>query len=318
LIGSAALCWPLATRAQQQTLPVVGFFRSTTAAPFAHLVEALRQGLKEEGFDEGRNVAIEQRWADNQQALLPRLAADLVHRQVSAIVGNGPAINAAKAATTTIPIVFVVGDDPVKIGLVDNVNRPGGNLTGVTFFGGSELNAKRLELLHELTPRGAAIAVLLDPNYAAFVGELPDLQAAGRAIGRRIVPVNAARESELESAFATIAKSGAGALLVSGGPLYTSRRHALVTLAARHSIPAIYDLREFVDAGGLISYSASISAAYRQAGAYVGRILKGAKPSELPVLLPTIFELALNLRTAKALGLTVPPSIMLRADEVIE
>ncbi len=316
-LGGAA-AWPLAAGAQQPMMPVVGFLRSTPAAPFAHIVEALRQGLKEEGFDEGRNVAIEQRWADNQPDRLPGLAADLVRRQVNAIVGNGPAINVARTATTIIPLVFVVGDDPVKSGLVENLNRPGGNLTGVTFFGGSLLNAKRIELLHELMPNAAVIAVLMDPNSAGFVRELPDVEAAGRAIGRQIVVVNAASESEFETAFVRIAQTGARALLVSGGPFFTSRRRALVALVARQGIPAIYDVREFVEVGGLISYSASISGAYRQAGAYVGRILKGAKPSELPVLQPTAFELAINLKTAKALGITVPPSIALRADEVIE
>ncbi len=234
------------------------------------------------------------------------------------MVGNGPAIIVAGAATTIIPLVFVVGDDPVKSGLVENLNRPSGNLTGVTFFGGSQLNAKRIELLHELMPNAAVIAVLMDPNYAGFVRELPDVDAAGRAIGRQIIVVNAANENEFETAFVRIGQSGAGALLVSGGPFFTSRRRALVGMVARQAIPAIYDVREFVEAGGLISYSASISGAYRQAGVYVGRILKGAKPSELPVLQPTAFELAINLKTAKALGLEVPLPLLARADEVIE
>ena len=271
-LGGAA-AWPLAAGAQPM-MPVVGFLRSTPAAPFAHIVEALRQGLKEEGFDEGRNVAIEQRWADNQPDRLPGLAADLVRRQVNAIVGNGPAINVARTATTIIPLVFVVGDDPVKSGLVENLNRPGGNLTGVTFFGGSLLNAKRIELLHELMPNAAVIAVLMDPNSAGFVRGLPDVEAAGRAIGRQIVVVNAASESEFETAFVRIAQTGARALLVSGGPFFTSRRRALVALVARQGIPAIYDVREFVEVGGLISYSASISGAYRQAGAYVAGFSK--------------------------------------------
>ncbi len=299
-------------------MPVVGILRSTPAAPFAHLVAALRQGLNDEGLVEGRNVAIEQRWAENQLDRLPELANDLIHRQVSVIVGNQQAMMVAKAATTTVPLVFVVADDPVKSGLVANMNRPTGNVTGVTFFGGSELNPKRLELLHELVPKATTVAILLDPNYEAFARELPDTEAAARALGLRTVVEKAATEAELAPAFARIATAGAGAMLVSGGPLFSSQRHTLVDLAARNAIPAIYDLREFVQAGGLISYSASIAGAYRQAGAYAGKILKGAKTTDLPVLQPTTFELALNLKTARTLGLTIPPSINLRADEVIE
>ena len=318
LLAGTAATLPLAARAQQPPLPLVGVLRSTPAAPFAHLIDALRQGLKDEGLTEGRNFAIEQRWADNQLGRLPELAADLISRQVSVIVGNQQAIAAAKAATKTIPIVFVVADDPVKSGLVASLNRPTENLTGVTFFGGSELNPKRLQLLHELVPKAATVAILLDPNYEAFAQELPDTEAAARALGLRTVVVKAENEAALAAAFATIAQSGAGAILVSGGPFFTSQRRALVELAARHRIPAIYDLMEFVQAGGLISYSASIAGAYRQAGVYAGKILKGAKPADLPVLQPTTFELAINLKAAKTLGLTVPPSIQLRADHVIE
>lgn len=318
LLAGTAATLPLTARAQQPPLPLVGVLRSTPAAPFAHLIDALRQGLKDEGLTEGRNFAIEQRWADNQLGRLPELAADLISRQVSVIVGNQQAIAAAKAATKTIPIVFVVADDPVKSGLVASLNRPTENLTGVTFFGGSELNPKRLQLLHELVPKAATVAILLDPNYEAFAQELPDTEAAARALGLRTVVVKAENEAALAAAFATIAQSGAGAILVSGGPFFTSQRRALVELAARHRIPAIYDLMEFVQAGGLISYSASIAGAYRQAGVYAGKILKGAKPADLPVLQPTTFELAINLKAAKTLGLTVPPSIQLRADHVIE
>ncbi len=318
LLGGAAAVWPLAAHAQQPALPVIGFLRSTPAAPFAHLVEALRQGLKDEGLNEGRNFAIEQRSADNQHDRLPELAADLIRRQVSVIVGNQLAIMAAKAATNTIPLVFVVADDPVKSGLVANLNRPTGNVTGVTFFGGSELNPKRLELLRELVPKAGTVAILLDPSYEALARQLPDTEAAARALGLRTVVVKADNEAGLAPAFATIAQSGAGAMLVSGGPFFTSQRRALVELAARHRVPAIYDLVEFVRAGGLISYSASIAGAYRQAGVYAGKILKGAKPSDLPVLQPTTFELAFNLKTARTLGLEVPPSIHLRADEVVE
>jgi putative ABC transport system substrate-binding protein len=319
IIGfGAAATWPLAARAQQAAMPVVGFFRSTPSAPFAHLVAAFRQGLSEEGFVEGQNVAIEQRWGDNQLDRLPILAADLVHRQVAAIVGNILAVDAARAATTTIPIVFVVGPDPVKLGLVRSLNRPGGNLTGVTFFAGGQLGVKRLEILAELVPKADVIGVLLDPNDRIFEAELPNVEAAGRALGRRVVVVKAASDREFGSAFAKISQAGAGALLIGGGPAITSQRRAVVALAAKHAIPTIYDLRDYVDDGGLISYAASFTGAYQQAGVYTGRILKGAKPSELPVLQPTTFELVLNLKTAKTLGLTVPATLLARADEVIE
>ena len=316
-IASAWMAWPLAARAQQ-AMPVVGFLRSTPHAPFAHLVTAFRQGLKEAGFVEGQNVAIEQRYADNDYERLPGLVSDLIRRPVAAIVGNGAAVEAAMAATATIPIVFVIADDPIKLGLVADLSRPGGNVTGVTFFGGARLNAKRMELLHDLLPRAAVVAVLLDPDYPASEAELPDLLAAGRAFGSRTVVVKASHAREFDAAFTTVVEARADALLVSGSPLFTSQRRQLTALAARHAIPAIYDQRDYVESGGLISYAASFTGAYRQAGVYVGRILHGAKPSELPVLQPTTFELAVNLRTARALGLDVPPSIMLRADEVIE
>ena len=317
LLGGAA-AWPLAAHAQQPAMPVVGFLRSTPAAPFAHLIAALSQGLGDEGFVEGRNVAIEQRHADNRLDRLPALAAELVRRQVSVIVGNVVAMDAARAATATIPIVFVTGADPVKSGLVASLNRPEANLTGVTFFGGSQLNAKRLELLRDLVSKAAVFAVLGDVNYPEFEAEFPALEAAGRALGRPIVVVKVSSEREFEGAFAKIVQAGADALLVSGSPVFTSQRRTLVALAARHAIPAVYDQRDFVVDGGLMSYSASFTGAYRQAGTYVGKILKGAKPSELPVLQPTNFELVINLKTAKALGLDVPPSIQQRADEVIE
>jgi putative ABC transport system substrate-binding protein len=299
-------------------MPAIGLLRTTPAAPFAHLVAALRQGLKDEGFVEGANVSIEQRWADNQLDRLPALAADLVRRQVAAIVGNVGAVEAARAATAAIPIIFVTGEDPVKSGLVSSLNRPQGNLTGVTFFGGAQLNVKQLELLRDLAPKATLIAMLGDPGYSGFEAAVPDVIEAGRTLGRQIVIVKAGSEGELEGAFERIRQAGAGALLVSGSPLFTSRRQALVALAARLAIPAVYDLRELVVAGGLMSYSASFTGAYRQAGSYAGRILKGAKPSELPVLQPTTFELVINLSAAKALGLDVPPTLLARADEVIE
>jgi putative tryptophan/tyrosine transport system substrate-binding protein len=317
-LAVSAAMWPLATRAQRPGAFVVGFLRSTPAGPFAHLLSAFREGLAAAGYVEGQNVVIEQRWGNNVPDLLPALAADLVQRNVAVLVGNGPAMEAAKAATATIPIVFVMGDDPVKSGLVSNLRRPDGNLTGVTFFGGGELDMKRLEFLDELAPKGAVVAVLIDRTYAAFVSELPNIEAAGRAVGRQTVLVEVEGEGEFDTAFAEIVRVKAGAVLVSGGPLFTSQRRRLVAMAARHALPAIYDLREFVDAGGLISYSASIAHAYRQAGAYVGQILNGAKPSDLPILRPTRFELVINLATAKALGLTIPPTLLARADEVIE
>jgi ABC-type uncharacterized transport system substrate-binding protein len=281
------------------------------------IVAAFRQGLKETGFVEGHNVVIEQRWADNQLDQLPGLAADLVRRQPAVIVGNAPAVEAARSAATTIPIVFVIGGDPVAQGLVTSLNRPGGNLTGLTFFG-NRLGAKRVEMLHELIPGTSVIATLVDPNFTEAVVELREVQEASRTIGQKIVPVNASNEREIDAAFASIAQAGAGALVVIGSPFFTSKSQMLVALSARYAIPAIYDLRDYVAVGGLISYSASFTDAYRQTGVYAGRILNGAKPADLPVLQPTAFELAINLKTAKALGLTFPPSFRLRADEVIE
>jgi putative tryptophan/tyrosine transport system substrate-binding protein len=316
LIGGAAVAWPDAAQAQQQqAMPVIGFLRSTPSAPFMHFVAAFQQGLKEEGFVEGQNVAIEYRWADNQLDRLPGLAAELVQRQVAVIVGNTPAALAAKAATTSVPIVFVTGTDPVRDGLVASLNRPSGNVTGVVFFASGHLGTKRMELLCEMVPKAAMIAVLMDPKFAA---ELPAVEGAGRALGRQILVVNAASEHELDDAFSQIVQAGAGALLVGGGPFFTSQRQRLVALAARHAIPAIYDGRDHVEAGGLMSYGTSLTGAYRQAGIYAGHILKGAKPADLPVLQPTKFELVINLRTAKALGLTVPLIMQMTADEVIE
>jgi ABC-type uncharacterized transport system substrate-binding protein len=317
-IVSSAAGWPFAARAQQPAKPVVGLLRSSPAAPFNDLVVALREGLKETGFVDGNNVVIEQRWADNQIDKLPALAADLVRHNAAVIIGNQQAIGPAKAASANTPIIFVTGEDPVAVGLVTSLSRPEGNLTGVTFFAGSQLNAKRMELLHELVPKATTVGVFGDPNYPAFDSGLPDIEAAARAIGLQIVVVRVARSKDLEEAVARIVRLGAGALLVSGSPFFTSERYTIVALAARHAIPAIYDLREYAAAGGLISYSASITGAYRQAGVYAGRILKGAKPSELPVQQPTKFELVVNLKTAKALGIAILPSLLERADEVIE
>src|SRR5262249_21168729 len=244
-------------------------------------------------FVVGYNVVLEQRWADNQNDRLPDLAADLVRHQAAVIIGNQQAIGPAKAASPTTPIIFVTGEDPVTAGLVASLSRPEGNLTGVTFFGGSQLNAKRIELLHELVPKATKFAVFGDPSYPAFDSGLPDLETAARAIGFEIVVLRIAQAKDFENAFAKVKQAGGGALLVSGSPFFTSERSTIVTLAARHAIPTIYDVREFTVAGGLISYSASITGGYRQAGVYAGRILKGAKPSELPVQQPTKFELVL-------------------------
>jgi putative ABC transport system substrate-binding protein len=315
LLGSAAT-WPIAARAQQP-MPVVGFLDSTVAAATSNRVSAFRQGLSEAGFVEGRNVAIELRWAEGQLDRLPALAADLVRRQVAVIVVNAISFPSAQAATSTIPIVFVTGGDPVEAGLVTSLNRPSGNVTGVSFTS-TPLDPKRLELLHELVPKPAVIALLWDRNNPSLDAELRDMEAAASALGRQIVIVRAGTESEIDSAFAMMVQAGAGALFLGTGAFYFSRRRQLVALATRHALPASYGLREFVVAGGLMSYGASDTDAYRRCGLYVGRILKGEKPGDLPVELPTKYELVFNLAAAKALGLVVPPGMLASADEVIE
>ena len=290
-------------------MPVVGFLRNTVAAPFAHLVTELGKGLSEEGFVEGRNVIIEQRWGDNQPDRLPGLAADLVRRKAAVIVGNTPAVLAAvRVAGPTMPFVFVVGDDPVKMGLVTSLNRPEGNLTGVTFSGGSILGAKRLALLHELVPKISLVAVLLDPD-ATFEIEL--VETAARALDLQIVPVKLASERDLDAAFDRIVATGAGALLFGGGPVLRGQLHQIVALAARHALPTIYEWRDYVEAGGLISYG-KLPRCLSPGGSLCGRILKGTKPSDLPVLQPTKFEMATNLKTAKALGLPCPQTLPFR------
>ena len=299
-------------------MPVIGFLRSTPSAPFEHFTAAFRQGLKDAGFVEGQNVAIEYRYADNQPDRLPALALDLVRRQVAVIACNGDAAAAAKSVTATIPIVFATGEDPVRQGLVTNLGRPDSNLTGVTFFSGGVLGEKRMELLHDLVPKAALVAVLADPNYGGAEADLQGAEAAGRVLGKQIMVVKAAGQAEFDAAFAKFVQAGAGALLVAGGSVYSSQRQAIVALAARHALPTIYSNRAYVADGGLISYSASVAGAYRQVGVYTGRILKGAKPSDLPVLLPVALELVINLTAAKALGIEVPPTLLSRADEVIE
>jgi putative ABC transport system substrate-binding protein len=314
LLGSTA-AWPLAARAQQPAMPVVGFLRSTAVAGAAHLVTAFRQGLNETGFVEGQSVVIDYRWGDNQIDRLPGLVAEMVRRRAAVIAAGGQrAAEAAKAASHT-PIVFVVGFDPVRHGLVSSLHRPGGNITGISFFSGSELLAKRLGLLHELVPKANIIAVLLD---AAGESQAEDAESAARAIGRQVVIARVASAHDFDAAFAQFIKAGAGALLVPGGALTTGLRRQIVALAIRHAIPALYSLREFVDAGGLMSYGPSQTDAYRRGGIYVGRILKGEKPGNLPVELPTKYDLAFNLATARAMGLEIPPTLLARADEVIE
>ncbi|MBW8902679.1 MAG: ABC transporter substrate-binding protein [Bradyrhizobium sp.] len=316
LVGGAAT-WPASALAQQSAMPVIGFLRATSAADAANLVTAFRQGLTGAGFVEGQNIAIEYRFADGQLDRFPGLVADLIRRQAAVIVGHGQPALIAKAATTTTPIVFVVGDDPVRVGLVANLNRPGGNVTGVTFIA-TDATTKRLGLLHELVPQAAVIAVLLDPNLPDTDGELRSVEAAGKALGRRVLVVKAAAAHELDAAFATIAQASAGALHVGSGPLFTSQRQRLVVLSARHGLPSSYPDREYVAAGGLLSYGSNQADAYRRAGIYVARILRGEKPSDLPVEQPTRFELVINLGTAKTLRLTVPNSMQLLADEVID
>jgi putative ABC transport system substrate-binding protein len=316
LIGGAAAAWPLAARAQQ-SIPVIGFLRSTSRAFSVHLVAAFRQGLTEAGFHEGQNVAIEYRYADNQLERLPGLVAELIRLPVELIVANGPSALPAKAASTTVPIVFATGSDPVVDGLVANLNRPGGNVTGVSFVSGL-LGPKRLEMLRQLVPTAATMAMLVGTGTLEARIERRDVELAAQALGQQLIIVPVSSEGEFDGAFTSIVGRGAKALLMGTEPFLTSNRERVVALAARHAIPAIYSLREFVEVGGLMSYGASIADAYRQVGLYAGRILKGEKPADLPVMQSTKFELVVNLKTAKALGLTVPPSLIAQADEVIE
>jgi putative ABC transport system substrate-binding protein len=314
-LGGAAAAWPLAARAQRPSIPVIGFLDAATAADTVYRVSAFREGLKEAGIIDGHNVAIEFRWAENKFDRLPALAADLVQRQVAVIVGPNITMHAAKAATSTIPIVFVSGGDPIESGLVTNLSRPDGNITGVS-FGSAPLQTKRLGLLHELVPPPSTIAWLRDPRTSREEKEVPP---AARELGRQLLALNAQSVREIDAAFATIIQSRAGALLIGNSILFNNRRRQLAALAARHGVPAIGSIREFVMAGGLMSYGASDSDAYRRAGAqYVARILKGAKPGDLPVEMPTKYELVISVVAAKALGLEVPPKLLALADEVIE
>jgi putative ABC transport system substrate-binding protein len=319
LLGGAAAAWPMAARAQQPAMPVIGFLSSQYLEGYGEPLRGFRQGLKEAGFVEGHNVAIEYRWAENQTDRLPELAVDLVRRRVAVIAAiDTPSASAAKAATTTIAVVFNTGSDPVRDGLVTSLARPAGNLTGVNFFA-ADLAAKRLGLLRELVPGAARIAVLVNPAHASITEPtLRDLEPAAREAGLQIHVLNASSRAEIAAAFATIGRERLDALLLGSGPFFSSRRVQLVLLAARYAVPTMYTGRQYVEAGGLISYGASLTDAWRQVGAYAGRILQGAKPADLPVVQSTKFELAINAEAARILGLNVPPSLLATADEVIE
>jgi putative ABC transport system substrate-binding protein len=320
LLGSAAAAWPLAARAQQPAMPVVGFLQSASPNGFAFFVTAFRNGLKEAGYIEGQNVAVEYRWAEGHLERLPALVADLVSRQVAVILSESRSTLIAKAATTTIPIVFTTGGDPVKLGFVTSLNRPGGNITGASFLTAA-VAGKRLELLRELIPTATVVDYLVNPDSTLGQPEIADAEAAARTHGLKLQVVNvvdARGEYDFDQAFAKIGQHRPDALFVGGDPIFLSRRHQLVPLVARHAIPAIYNQREYVLAGGLMSYGTSISDAARQAGIYVGRILKGEKPGDLPVTQSARFELVINLNTAKTLGLKVPLTLQVAADEVIE
>ena len=320
LLGGAAVASPLAARAQQPAMPVIGFLHAVSPVGFTERLRDFRLGLKDAGYVEGENVTIEYRWAENQLDRLPALAAELARRQVAVMVtlgGTAPAI-AAKALNTTIPVVFAVPEDPVNLGLVTSLGRPGGNLTGINFFTG-ELVAKRLELLRELVPAAARVAMFVNPaNPARAELAVKEAETAGRAMGLQIRVFNVSTSSEINAAFATLGRDRPDALLVSPDPFFVGRRIQLANLAARHAIPASYSVRDQVEAGGLISYGTNVADAYRQVGIYTGRVLKGAKPADLPVERPPTFDFVVNLTTAQALGLTLPPSVLQQATEVIQ
>jgi putative tryptophan/tyrosine transport system substrate-binding protein len=318
-IAGAAAAWPLTLRAQQQAMPVVGLLSSRSPAEAASDLAAFRHGLGQTGYFEGKNVTIEYRWAEGHYDRLPAMAAELVARQVAAIaaVGGEPSGLAAKAATATIPIVCTLGGDAVAAGLVAHLNRPGGNITGVTIMG-LEMGPKRVELAHQLVPNGTALATLINSKFPLTLAEAHDMQAAAHALDLQLTVLDASTEGEIDAVFASLARQKVDALLINTDPFLFGQREQIVQLAARYKIPTLYFLREFVDAGGLMSYGPNINNGYRQAGIYVGRILKGEKVGELPIVQPTKFDLVINLRTASALGLEIPTNLLVRADEVIE
>ena len=319
LVGGAAAAWPLAARAQQPAVPVVGFLNGLSPEVWTPFVNAFRRGLSEGGYDEGRNVSIEYRWAENHNDRLSGMVAELVRRPVAVIVASGgdQTVQAAKAATATIPIVATIAFDPVESGLVASLNRPGGNITGVSLFS-TALVAKRVELLHDIAPDASIIGFLANPSDASAKADAQTAEAAAQAFGRSTVVVTAATLSDCEAAFDSLASKGVGALLIQSDPFFNSIATQLVALARRHSIAVIYGRREFTAAGGLISYGSQLQSSYRQLGDYAARILKGSKAAELPILQPTAFELVVNLKVAKEMGITVPTSLLLRADEIIE
>lgn len=318
-LGGVAIMWPRASRAQQPAIPVIGFLNGQSATQYASYMDAFRQALIGAGFVEGRNVAIEYRWAEGQYAKLPALAADLVHRRVTVIAATGTtaAVLAAKNATATIPIIFTTGGDPVKAGLVPNLNRPGGNITGISFLV-NETGSKQLELLCEMVPSATSVGLVVNPLNPNTDAEIADVLKAARVLGRQVQVVNASSDREIDAAFETFVQQRVNAIIVAADAFFTAQRDQFVALAARHALPAIYSLREQAAAGGLMSYGTSQVEAYRQAGAYTARVLKGENPGDLPTILPTKFELVINLKTAKALGIEVPPGLSARADEVIE
>ena len=316
-LGGAAVVWPLTARAQRPAMPVVGFLRSASLAGSTHLVTAFSEGLKETGFVEGKNVAIEFRSAENQADRLPALVAELIRRPVAVIVGDIPSALAAKATTATVPIIFATGADPVREGIVASLNRPGSNITGVVFFN-AVLGAKRLQLLQQLVPKATIIGMLVNPNNPNTEAEKSDVQAAAQSMGRQLIIFEVSSDRDIDAAFATFVQRGANAVFVGSGAFLNSNRERVVALTARHELPAIYAQREATVAGGLMSYGASITDAYRQAGIYAGRILKGVKPTDLPVMRSTKFEFMINLKTAKTLGLEFHPQLLALADEVVE
>jgi ABC-type uncharacterized transport system substrate-binding protein len=319
VLGGTAAAWPLAARAQQPAMPVIGYLSSQSADTQTDLLRGFRHGLRETGYVEGENVAVDYRWADNEADRLPALAAELVRRQVAVIAASGgPASESAAKATTTIPIVFMVAEDPVRLGLVTSLSRPGGNATGVNFFS-AELAAKRLEVLRELVPTATRVALLLNPAEATIAASnLRDVETAARAMALQVQVFNASTSGEIDVAFTTLGRERPHALLISSGPFFTRRRVQLAHLATHYRMPAIHGSRFYPEVGGLISYGTSVPDAQRQAGVYVSRILKGAKPADLPVVQSSRFELVINAQTAKLLGLEVPPTLLARADEVIE